>query len=504
MVVIFILGKIWGTSIPLFDRIDKNFIVKDGRVLISSLHPGFWNPALREEAFGLDLNPAFYSDRGIFLLTYGFSSSIPIETDIDLFLSNLLDTFYIPLDMSFSLKSMSGFEGIACIFPIGKWNFSIGSFKDIDLGLDAYGEMNDFIEIDSTLHITRVLTHDDIPQIPEGDSIPIEFQMEGTIKTSFLTNVHFRLNTLPLFLAISRRYGKTDLGVGIKMNYIESEGWGIFDLNADSASFNLIATSSEWDVEDFSIILNFPQENKKFTSLSGRWSSSGFIWGLVAGVRTNFRNLNIGISIGWSEGFKFRGNYKAITRTPDFYEESWDYDSLFLDSLNVDTSQKVISGRGMVYLPGFDLEEEHLKNNRIYSVGRTFSVSIGVSYRGIGVGLGGKLSLSGEIKNNEYFVSPSLYFDLFPHFKGGVIPLLLIREIEIDGKNILIPNFNLGFSLSYFCGIKPFERIVAGLNLIGRPPTIRGYYKAGDWKENIEFSKIAFIPSFRFGITSNL
>jgi hypothetical protein len=497
------LGELVADPLPLFDRIEKSVFFSDGRALISSLHPGFWNPSMGTGVIGVDINPANHSNGAGFLIIYGFPYKIPIETDIDLYLSNTVDTFYIPLDMELSLQSRSQFEWIGGTLPIGKWNVSLCSFRDLGLRFDAYSEINDFIEIDTVFHLTRVLTHNDLPQIPEGDSIPVDFQIEGKIRTSLLTNAHFNYETLPLIFSLSRKYGKYNWGFGIRLDYIEGRGWGILDLNVDSASFDLEAVSSEWTVEDLSLVLKFSPEMRRFAKSSLRWSISGFRWGLNFGVKRNYGPLKLGVSAGWTEGFKLRRKYEVVAERPDFDQGGWVYDSLYIDSLYVDTSRKVISGIGLVYLPGFELKEEYMEKNKIYSMGRTLSLSLGFSYRGFGVGIGAKFGL-GEVKNNEYFLFPSFNFNPIEEVGGGLSALILLREIQIDGKRVYLPHLNFGFSISFFTGSKPFERLILGVNLLARPPLIKGYYKAGEWEEKIDLSRISFVPSIRIGIGSSL
>lgn len=396
---------------------------------LGALNLGYTNPALANGLAGCILNPAALSEvkDKSFSTVVGFGSEVRISQkpvfDIEEF-----GEVAIPLDFAFAQPVSMNTITFGANF--GGWVFGLGFIEEFGVKLNSSGDVTFGHTFNDTIYDT--LTSADIPEIPVGDTIPVAFSFRSPVELSLAGDGNLNYSENRFFLGIARQSsGRFKMGAGIKYRPIRGKVLLGSVANANApCTLECQTTQVGWTING--IGTTHINEDVLYAGWEGKVTGNelGFIGGMI---------LDLGLLklSGTLEGtsattLKIEGGSELtyITGIPSI-------DSIYVDSVEVDTVNNVLSGTMGVKLSDFpDTTEMDNWEDENYELEGKIGVTLGTAIKlgpfttGLAVGANtlDEFWLSGGFESR-------LLFPLRTNFE------LRNKVYQINGEQVLFPPY---------------------------------------------------------------
>lgn len=216
------------------------------------IHPGFANPSVSRGLLGFSLNPAALNNiESAEIMASGTSAmraelltefAIPFDT-----LAPIVDTVEFPTELS--VQQVGGLDFFGFSMNIRGWKLGIG-FHDGDyIGLDFSGSSTP--NADYAFDYEYTLTHADITEIPEGDSIPVNISLEAEGDLSFTAEGVGAFRTRSLVFAAAHTLFGLDAGFGFQMTPVSIVGnfSSLFNGSVHSGGSVSVEAVQDWTID---------------------------------------------------------------------------------------------------------------------------------------------------------------------------------------------------------------------------------------------------------------
>jgi hypothetical protein len=437
--------------------IRSNIYISDPLQNLFYTDPGFLNPAFSHGIVGSFLNPAGLSkdlkkiNAG---LAFSFTQKSSFSGDFTLFSgedSTFNDTINTSLNISYEDKG--GLDFIGAATRLGPISLTVGMYRSEGYGLTLTSDSSEnSFTVEREIH--KKLTHDDINEIPEGDTIPVVYNLYSEFILSSFADFNAEFYSKPT-VYIGGSFGNSIVsgGIGIKFRAINNRLVSNAYLRAGLDTFSLGISPDS--ATDWTVNLNATQEQSiaELIAIYGDNSIGSFTTGLYGGVLIDIKMLKLGLSLDYTP------------QKPDLtpYNFSFSkFDSINIDininadsaSIIIDTSGHVITGT--IPVSFFNITSYDTSYSGPFGIPGTFDgkIGMGFSFPFIMTGFsGGFTYLSG----NGLMIGKA-------HATGSFIiniPYVPIRfntegvwpYLYVNGNNIpLTPYVNFGGGLSVLLG----------------------------------------------------
>jgi hypothetical protein len=489
------------------NRLLTTLTLREPRLSLFSLDPGFLSLSQSSGIAGADLNPASlgFLKGGEVVIGMGIGAKTKGSFHYDFpYTSETGDTTFFPFDTDFTIEDKGGIDFFGAAFKWGIFSGGFGVERSSGFGLTSFGDISAEYETDSLFQFYYTFTHDDIPNIPEGDSVPVRFDISGKMKSTFYVQNKAEFSIKPIFFGGALNFGPLSFGVGLKIKKYSARLKTRIRTSLDSLSLDIIPhPEGEYNTDSFHVLTDFPQDTEL---ISVRYDGSG------SGVQTSFLlgyAYKFGGSFGLSLGFEFgnkmklKGNLERRLLKPDTISGDLTIDSTYLDSVYVDPINKVVSGKLRVNVPEIvkEIEEDSWSEGIVLS--RFLAVRAGLKIFFINLSGGAEFSIGdGKLKLMTGYVAPNLSFPFsYANFRiGGA---LIVRTFQYEGE--FLPTVPVAY-LSMGLSIKPplngpvtVKEFQMGLNVNPTPLLLRmGEKELGDGRLSI--SGVKYTVTFGIGV----
>ena len=170
-------------------------------------------------------------------------------------------------------------------------------------------------DVEFSYLIPYTLTSQEIPNLPPGVEIPVQFQVEGRIPTTLNGEMRANLVNNPAYFAIALDGGPLGLGVGVKRTRIDG------DLSADitlrgsgSLQASTYTTSSGWTA-DLTGVANFSEQD--LSQVDGSINVHGEAITLILGTLLKADRLRVGITMEGTPSIPLGSDYGLLVLKPN-------------------------------------------------------------------------------------------------------------------------------------------------------------------------------------------
>ncbi|MBI4723428.1 MAG: hypothetical protein HY769_10635 [Candidatus Stahlbacteria bacterium] len=334
---------------------------------------GYINPSLSNGLNGCMLNPAALSDieANNFATAFEIGSATNINWVQTLELGDEIGIVKVPCHLSFtqpvSLNMVSGainFKG---------WILGLGFAEEFGTNLQVEGNASYNCTFSDTMPDT--ITHTDIPELPESDSIPVDWIFTTPIELAFAGGAGMGLSENDLFLGIARKGKWFKTGIGITYKPIRGSLWTNLSAEANApCTLSCNVSAGEWQVK---AIGNTTIDERLFNS-NGIITLTGNEFNFLAGMRIDLSFFKLGavITLAPRTILTLNGNLIStyISGLPPL-------DSIYSQGVQVDTGAKIVTGTMGVKFSPFPTAADTNRLNEQYELEERVGVNIGSALR---------------------------------------------------------------------------------------------------------------------------
>lgn len=423
----------------------------DGRLSIKlpslgALNLGYTNPALAKGLAGCILNPAALSevkDKN-FSIAVGLGSEVGMNFNPVLDMGEELGEVTIPCKFSFAQPVCMNAVTFGTNF--NGWIFGIGFMEEFGVGIGSSGNVTLGYTLNDTLQDT--LTHADIPDIPEEDTIPVTLNFRSPIELSLIGDGNLDYSENKFFLGIARESsGWFKAGVGI--TYMPIRGKLLLGSIANAnvpCTLECNASQGKWTIDG----IGTTHINEDMLSAGWEAKITGNEFNFLAGMILDIGPLKLGATLKGTPAttLKLEGG-SSLTYINDIPN----IDSFYADSVVVNTSDSTISGRIGVVLSEFPDTTETDNWGDKYELEGKIGITIGSALKlgpfttsfAIGGNTLGEFCINGgfesrlffplrtafELKNKIHQIDNEIFW-FPPYILLGIGSSLNIRNLSMD------------------------------------------------------------------------
>ncbi|NIA23575.1 MAG: hypothetical protein GWP03_05405 [Proteobacteria bacterium] len=456
-VLVFLLFTSFASAEISLGDMNANVSISDPMQNLFYTDPGFLNPAYSHGMVGSFLNPAGLSKdlKKINVgFAFSFTQSSSFSHDITLYNgegSTFNDTINTNLSLNFEDKGGFDFFGVAT--RLGPLSLTAGMYRSEGYEMAFTSDSNES-RFTVTKQLHQKLTHSELSQIPEGDTIPVIYDLYSEFIMSSYADFDAQFISKPTFyIGGSFGNGIVSGGAGIKFravnNHLVSNSY--IRAGLDTLSMGVTPDSGT----DWTVNLNATEDQSvaDVFAIDGDNSISKFITEYYGGILIDIRMLKIGLALDYTPNKPSISSYNFDISKFDSININVNINS---DSANVtvDTTGHVITGT--IPVSFFNVASNDTSFSGTFGIPGTFDGKLGAAFGFpfISTGFsGGFLYMSGDgLMLGKAHATGSFILNV-PHVPirfnvEGVWPYLYL-----NGKNIpLTPYVNFGGGLSVLLG----------------------------------------------------
>jgi hypothetical protein len=398
---------------------------------LAILDLGHANPALSKGLNGCILNPA------------ALSYVETIEQTPVLDMGEEIGMVQIPCDIS--VMQPLSLNALNIGINLDKWAFGFGFVQGMGTEIGVDGELTLPYTFSDTIPDT--LTHDDISEIPQGNTIPVQWILSTPMVIPFTGNAGLTYSEDRFFVGVGRKSRLIKTGFGV--TYKRIRGALHADLGASAyapCTLSCGVVSGEWKVNATG---NTTVSEEMFTA-EGNVSLAGDEFALIAGMILDLGLLKLGASI--------TGIPETTLRLSGGTTATWvsgipRITSIVPANIDVDTAAKTITGEVDIGLSPFphttdedNLREEYKLESRLAAdVGGALNIGPFTGSAAIGLNTWGEfcvnlgfesrilipLRTSLELWYRAYQIDGEI-ISLIPYVVTGIGTSIGIRNVTLD------------------------------------------------------------------------
>ena len=456
-ILIFALFMSFANAEIRIGDINANISISDPMQNLFYTDPGFLNPAYSHGMVGSFLNPAGLS-KDLKKINVGFAFSFTQRSSSihDITLYNGEDSTFndtINTSLSLNFEDRGGFDFFGVATRLGPLSLSAGMYRSEGYKMAfASDSSNSRFTITKQLH--QKLTHDELSQIPEGDTIPVIYDLYSEFIMSSYADFDAQFISKPTFY-IGGSFGNSIVsgGAGIKFRAINNRLVSNSYIRAGLDTFSLGVTPDSGT--DWTVNLNATENQSvaNIFSIDGDNAISKFVTEYYGGILIDIKMFKIGLALDYTPSKPAITSYNFNISKFDSININVNINS---DSANVtvDTTGHVITGT--IPVSFFNITNSDTSFSGTFGIPGTFDAKIGAAFAFpfISTGFsGGLFYMSGDgMMLGKAHATGSLVLNV-PHVPirfnvEGIWPYLYL-----NGKNIpLTPYVNFGGGLSLLLG----------------------------------------------------
>jgi hypothetical protein len=320
------------------------------------LDPGFMDVSSAHGIVGASNNPAAFSfvEKREVGTAVGFERSTTLPFSVKLIEpSDSSSTFPDGLSVPIDVKAIErgGIEYFGAAYRVSD-NWVVGGSvirgESISLGTDILGKVSQKF----TYTIDDTLTQADFPEIPPGDTIPIQWviDLDGEVSASGMGEGEFSIT--PILLGVGTNWGPLRVGTGLKVTHYSGNLSSALQMGGEgSGGISVIDTLSNWTVS--AGLQATIQGDSLFVDLfDGEISGTQF--GIVFGTMGELGPLEFGIALEHGFPFSLEGEFTNTFYYPSGLPQEITFDTT---GIIIDTILKEISGTLEIELKDFERED---------------------------------------------------------------------------------------------------------------------------------------------------
>lgn len=319
------------------------------------IDPGFMDVASANGIAGAVVNPAALgsvqtAEIGI---AGGLSRSIRFPFELDLVEEGESEELPEGLSIPFTLQfeERGGIDYFGGAYRLGPVVLGGTIIRGESYGLTP--ALNGEIEQDFSLIFEDTLTHEDHPDIPESDTIPVTWSIQGTGRFDFLSSGDGRASITPMFVGAGAELGPVKMGMGV--NLVRYRGDADVLLTASGGGEALLGsldtTVSGWDID---LNVNGVVESDTILVNNFQGNMSGNQVALVFGLQGKLAFVDFGMGVERGFPFELRGEYENAVRYATAIPETIEVDT---SGVRVDSIGRRIWGEAVVRVSDLELDE---------------------------------------------------------------------------------------------------------------------------------------------------
>jgi hypothetical protein len=359
------------------------------------LDPGFMDASSAHGIVGASNNPAAFSfvEKGEVGTAVGLSRSTMLPFKINLIepgdsSSTFPDGLSVPIDVE--AIDRGGIEYFGVGYRVSEsWvvGGSVIRGESIDLGMDISGKVSQKF----TYTIDDTLTQADFPEIPPGDTIPVQWviDMDGEVSASGTGEGDFSIT--PILLGAGTKWGPLRVGTGIRVTHYSGNLSSILSMGGEgSGGISVIDTLSNWTVS--AGLQATIQGDSLFVDLfDGEISGTQF--GIVFGTMGQLGPLEFGVALEHGFPFTLEGEFTNTFFYPSGLPQEINFDTT---GVIIDTSLKEISGTLEIELKDFEREDRSTGDAGSFQFApkTDFQIGAGLDLSVLRFGIGGGVEVA--------------------------------------------------------------------------------------------------------------
>lgn len=432
-------------------------------------------------------------------IKFGQTAGIPVYMDFkgDVTYCDS-DTIYINTQAGLRLRSSSIYPHFLLFYPGDGWQVVLGSSIETAFRGRCSFRGNKKLEGEEVGYFRGSIDSSIIPELG-NEVVPLNLRIFGNGNLRGFSDVQSRLISCIYYLEAGLNLRKNLIGK-IGVYFIDTYGdfWGGGRFTLDSIELKLRVEESEWNLDSLSLEV-VPREQPPLARASSYGVLRGKNWGLGVGLDFEMGDKELFLDFFWRDRLKIKYEYRGSAFYP-FYEGNLKLDSLFFDSLRVDTSGKVMKGRGRIYMDFGQAEKEEMERGERV-IGKC--LGFGLGYRSSYFDIRGFYmeSKRGDLRLRRGHLNISFYLPIksFNFSIGAFLRMENLREEE-ENPTILIAGEYIKFSGSKW--IPFFDRYGLKLSLLDLPRRVETHSEEG--KREFNRKGLLFLPSISLEATVSL
>jgi hypothetical protein len=372
--------------------------------------------------------------------------AIPFDT-----LTPIVDTVKFPTELS--VQQLGGLDFFGFSMNIRGWKLGIG-FQDGDyIGLDFSASSTP--NADYAFDYEYTLTHTDITEIPEGDSIPVNISLEAEGDLSFIAEGAGGFRTRSLVFAAAHTLFGLDVGFGFQMTPVSIVGNFSSLFNGRVHSGGSVSVEA---VQDWTIDASFEVEIDADSILEcqGDAQVDFYLSSLYYGLKKEWRSVSLGICGEFNFPTFISGDWELIASIPTQFPKIRFED----DNLVVDTVNKVISGHAKLVVYDFEKDDSVYQSTLDKPFIGSGGVTAGIDVRlwRLEAGLFGGINATSNWNYCKIRAGANIGFRTFIPLRAGVI--FHLQYFDIGGVPVsALPVISFGCGTDF--NIKKLNIILA-------------------------------------------
>ncbi len=380
------------------------------------IDPGFLDVSCANGIAGALVNPASLASVGVGELGIagGLSRSASFPFQVDLIeegeSEELPDGLSIPLTLK--LVDKGGLDYVGGAFRLGPIVIGGTVIRGESYGMDP--SLGGRVAQRFHYVVEDTLTNDDFPEIPESDTIPVTWDIDGLGSFDLAGSGSGRASITPGFLGAGVGLGPLKVGMGVNIIRYAGDVDLLVRVNGGGSGLlgRIDTTSSGWRIN---ADVNGVLEEDTLVIDSFKGEISGNQVALLFGILGDFGFLDLGFGLEGGFPFELRGDYENSVQYATGVPQGIEIDTSGVD---VDSIAQRISGSVIVRFSDLEMDERGDSDQGTFKFGSRLGTRVGVGldvFRlRLGVAGGVDLFEPGESNVGVYHVSGTGALELKP------------------------------------------------------------------------------------------
>lgn len=389
------------------------------------IDPGFLDVSSARGIAGILVNPASLAsvNRGEVGIAGGLTRRVSIPFELNLIEEGESEVFPEGVTMPFTLGLVErgGIDYFGAAYRMGSLVFGAALIRGESYGVNL--NLDGEVEQDFSYLIEDTLTNADHPDIPEEDTIPLTWNIEGTGTLTFRGSGRATASITPAAVfGAGVDFGP--LQVGLAMSAIRYKGDADLLLKVGAEGEALLVrvdtTASGWTV-NAEVNGSVEQDTVLLNNFEGNIYGNQFA--LALGVLGTLGFLDLGMGLESSFPFVVKGDYVNTLLYPAGLPRRVDVDT---SGVIVDSINREISGEMTIRFSDFELDDTTRSDEGRFRLGGKTGIRLGmgVNLLALRLGLGGGVDLfhSGASNVGTYYISGTGAVKISPlTLRAGVV-----------------------------------------------------------------------------------
>jgi hypothetical protein len=222
--------------------------------------------------------------------------------------------------------------------------------------------------------VPYTITSNDLPGLPAGVQIPVEFQVDGRVVADVNGDVNANLVHNPAYFAMALDGGSVALGVGVKSTHVEGDLSANFSLRGSGSLQASTSTISAGWTTDLTGIANFSEQD--LTQVGGSIDVSGNAISLIVGTILKANHLRFGFTMEGTPSIPLGNNYDLLVLRPI---DPPNIIGLIDNGIMIDTLARTIQGDMVIDLSPLPLRSEGQGGEDFYTLSKQFNFKMGMA-----------------------------------------------------------------------------------------------------------------------------